>query len=95
MIIQVAVVDQTHSDRSNNTSSIFSSLSGHHRGSGGLQLAAEVPSAGRGAERRAADQAALRPAEGLLQGRSGPRGELPPGPELLQGKTKKQINMNE
>lgn len=63
----------------------LSSLAGDHRGSGGIYLPFEVPSASSGAERQPADQAALCPAEGLLQGRSRPRGELPPGPELLQG----------
>lgn len=61
------------------------SLSGDHRGSDSAHLAVKVPPASGGAERRAADQAALCPAEGLLQGWSRPRGELPPGPELLQG----------
>lgn len=64
---------------------VTSSPAGDHRGSGGVHLAVEVPSAGSGAERRPADQGAFCPAEGLLQGWSRPRGELPPRPELLQG----------
>ncbi len=39
--------------------------SGDYRGSAGLHLDAEVPSAGGGAELRPADQAAVCPAEGL------------------------------
>lgn len=48
-------------------------------------MAVEVPSSSCGAERQPADQTALCPAEGLFQSWSCPRGELPPGPELLQG----------
>lgn len=60
-------------------------LPGDHRGPGGVHSADQVPPACVEAQRRPAHQAALRAAEGLLQGRGGPRGELPPSPELLQG----------
>lgn len=70
----------------------FSSPSGDHRGPGLLHFPAQVPAAGGGEELGAADQEALRPVEGLLQGWSCSRRELPPGPELLQGRTLKKKN---
>lgn len=57
--------------------------SGDYRGSAGLHLDLEVSSPSSGTELRPADQAALRPAEGLRQSWSRPWRELPPGSELL------------